>query len=289
MFDPRIGRWLSQDPIGFQAGDTNLYRYVENDPTNATDPSGLHRFRRAALTRDPAEERRAWYAARSSGTMRRTYRRDGQQYQVELRYTNFSNEELETVWARVGDVRYALGRVLNDIRLGGRGENIDHSPMATTYFDRLSFPVRASLRRLFCRGMWEPITNLDLFCIRDIFERAAMAIDVGLRVLNDPVDDGNWAQWDYDNHVIRIKPAFYTQLSPRLQAGNIIHEVTHIFGTVDFGYVVRDSYSHGALRGIGPSYVRNGNPVTLTSLQLRNNADTYAWFLFDYYLTFLRE
>jgi uncharacterized protein RhaS with RHS repeats len=41
MYDPTVGRWLSQDPIGFKAGDPNLYRYVGNGPTNATDPSGL--------------------------------------------------------------------------------------------------------------------------------------------------------------------------------------------------------------------------------------------------------
>jgi hypothetical protein len=29
------------DPVYFQAGDPNLYRYVGNAPTNATDPSGL--------------------------------------------------------------------------------------------------------------------------------------------------------------------------------------------------------------------------------------------------------
>jgi hypothetical protein len=32
---------MSLDPIGFAAGDTNLYRYVGNKPTMATDPSGL--------------------------------------------------------------------------------------------------------------------------------------------------------------------------------------------------------------------------------------------------------
>jgi uncharacterized protein RhaS with RHS repeats len=41
MYDPTIGRWISQDPLGFEAGDANLYRYVGNSPTNATDPSGL--------------------------------------------------------------------------------------------------------------------------------------------------------------------------------------------------------------------------------------------------------
>lgn len=41
MFDPRIGRWLSEDPIGFRAGDPNLYRYAGNAFPNRTDPSGL--------------------------------------------------------------------------------------------------------------------------------------------------------------------------------------------------------------------------------------------------------
>jgi hypothetical protein len=38
--DPTTGRWTTQDPLGFAAGDANLYRYVGNTPTLATDPSG---------------------------------------------------------------------------------------------------------------------------------------------------------------------------------------------------------------------------------------------------------
>ena len=41
MFDPTIGRWLEEDPMGFNAGDPNLYRYVFNAPSGYTDPSGL--------------------------------------------------------------------------------------------------------------------------------------------------------------------------------------------------------------------------------------------------------
>jgi uncharacterized protein RhaS with RHS repeats len=40
-YDPTVGRWLSEDPIGFEGEDPNLYRYVGNSPTNFTDPSGL--------------------------------------------------------------------------------------------------------------------------------------------------------------------------------------------------------------------------------------------------------
>jgi RHS repeat-associated protein len=39
-YDPTSQRWISQDPLSFGAGDTNLYRYVQNGPTNAVDPSG---------------------------------------------------------------------------------------------------------------------------------------------------------------------------------------------------------------------------------------------------------
>ncbi len=34
-------RLVDERPCGFNAGDANLYRYVGNEPTDATDPSGL--------------------------------------------------------------------------------------------------------------------------------------------------------------------------------------------------------------------------------------------------------
>ena len=40
-YDSNVGRFISVDPMGFGAGDTNLYRYVGNNSTNATDPSGM--------------------------------------------------------------------------------------------------------------------------------------------------------------------------------------------------------------------------------------------------------
>jgi RHS repeat-associated protein len=40
-YDPGSGRFISQDPIGFRAGDPNLYRYVGNGPGDARDPEGL--------------------------------------------------------------------------------------------------------------------------------------------------------------------------------------------------------------------------------------------------------
>ncbi len=41
MYSPTLGRFLQPDPIRFGGGDANLQRYVGNNPTDFTDPSGL--------------------------------------------------------------------------------------------------------------------------------------------------------------------------------------------------------------------------------------------------------
>jgi len=41
IYRPSGGKWLSNDPLGFDARDYNLYRYVQNNPVNRIDASGL--------------------------------------------------------------------------------------------------------------------------------------------------------------------------------------------------------------------------------------------------------
>jgi len=40
-YDPKTGKFLSEHPIEFAAGDTNLTRMVGNSLTNAVDPTGM--------------------------------------------------------------------------------------------------------------------------------------------------------------------------------------------------------------------------------------------------------
>ena len=40
-YESTTGRWVSEDPISYTAGDSNLYRYVGNNAVNNTDPDGL--------------------------------------------------------------------------------------------------------------------------------------------------------------------------------------------------------------------------------------------------------
>jgi hypothetical protein len=42
MYDPKLGRFLSEDPSGMSDGP-NVYTYAHNDPVNGVDPNGLSR------------------------------------------------------------------------------------------------------------------------------------------------------------------------------------------------------------------------------------------------------
>jgi RHS repeat-associated protein len=40
-YDPILGRFLAEDPNGFDGGDVNLYVYVRENPATMVDPAGL--------------------------------------------------------------------------------------------------------------------------------------------------------------------------------------------------------------------------------------------------------
>jgi RHS repeat-associated protein len=40
-YNPTLGRFMTEDPKGFDAGDYNLFRYCHNDPLDLIDPMGL--------------------------------------------------------------------------------------------------------------------------------------------------------------------------------------------------------------------------------------------------------
>jgi len=55
-YDPEVGRFSSNDPIGFAGGDVNMYRYVSSNPANTTDPLGLAQCRKPWTESSKAKE-----------------------------------------------------------------------------------------------------------------------------------------------------------------------------------------------------------------------------------------
>jgi RHS repeat-associated protein len=41
FYDPQLGRFTSEDPLGYDGGDTNLFAFTWSNPKNWKDPSGL--------------------------------------------------------------------------------------------------------------------------------------------------------------------------------------------------------------------------------------------------------
>jgi len=41
-YDPQVGRFISEDPVGFGGQDANFYAYVKNRPMSFVDPQGTN-------------------------------------------------------------------------------------------------------------------------------------------------------------------------------------------------------------------------------------------------------
>lgn len=55
-YDPASGRFVSEDPIGFEGG-MNLYEYVGDNPANLRDPFGLQAVRKPVTSPEPVPPR----------------------------------------------------------------------------------------------------------------------------------------------------------------------------------------------------------------------------------------
>jgi RHS repeat-associated protein len=62
-YDPRLGRWTNEDPIGFGGGDYNLGRYATNMVTVFVDPLGLSSEVTMVSCNTTARDAGAWKAA----------------------------------------------------------------------------------------------------------------------------------------------------------------------------------------------------------------------------------
>ena len=73
-YDPGVGRFISQDPIGLPGG-LNLYGYAGNDPVNRLDPSGLQAEEEPFRTPEEAKEDQDEFEALQDAIKRENERR----------------------------------------------------------------------------------------------------------------------------------------------------------------------------------------------------------------------
>lgn len=74
-YNPGIHRFISEDPTGLDGGDVNLFAYVQNRPTDLTDPLGLSaceplcfaQLKYRPATADGAMNHAFWYVQGSDG------------------------------------------------------------------------------------------------------------------------------------------------------------------------------------------------------------------------------
>ena len=59
IYDPRVGRFLAEDPLAYSGQDANLYRYAANAPINLLDPTGTTVFSEYAIKQNLARAQAA--------------------------------------------------------------------------------------------------------------------------------------------------------------------------------------------------------------------------------------
>ena len=128
-YDPQVGRFISEDPMGVSSSDVNLYAYVGNNPVNSIDPSGLgeektNRLLRQIFSLEPS------FALPASGRITSRYG---------LRPDPFTN--IETFHKGIdikGDtIRAAAAGIVKDTlttRAGGHTLVLGHNNALTTVY-----------------------------------------------------------------------------------------------------------------------------------------------------------
>jgi hypothetical protein len=284
MFDPSIGRFLEEDPDSFAAGDADLYRYCGNDPTNATDPSGLCPPRRVSSTTCEGPIPKLYYTL------------DSDRGKVALCLMDFTAgqaakmvEIVRAIKSKLGDVRKALQNIKQD------------------YLDKDVFYKR--LNRWFTGDILDDnLTPDELGAIKKSFDDLDYYLDNYITVFRDspnprtPEDKGVAAnspvQGVADGNLTKVGQAtdpvyapitiypYFWKLDGRLQFYTIVHEMFHYYGgKQDYFYVSDAENNNWADDDLefeyGPA-LKTNHPVPSSDV-LIENPDSLAGFFVQYY------
>jgi hypothetical protein len=262
MFDPTIGRWLTQDPLAFAAGDADLYRYVGNGPTNQVDPFGLD-YPGAPNLNNITSITVRLYPDRPETTTLAYQKNQFSEKELEIVSESFKRayELIERAWAKID--LYLLGRL-------SAAEATELESQLNRWFSDGSAPLTKDQIRFIRQNLIDLLTYLAV---------KKKCVLIGNIKNQDQYGQNALRPWvPYGPLVIVIEfGKKYWNARPILQTGTWIHELSHLIcQTVDNGYL---NVFYNPRRGYYHPITKV--PVILNTAQLLVNADTVEGFIID--------
>ncbi len=317
-YDPAIGRWISRDPLGFEAGDSNLYRYVNNQPVMNTDPSGLHL---------PAPSRRistgSGFPIRVSGIWSLKQEKDMIQ-DLKATYkawTTFQADLTALMGWREVNIQMELKRLgFSKAACRNDWKSLDWRNWSKIKYLKYPAPMMkldGGLAKWF--GVGDRLSYFELGRVKLIVDRivsrykrpySSYTYFHNSKLATDSSGNHTWSPWTaYSVYYSLYLYKKYWGHPIKSRQALLAHELTHYYASSrDYGYV---RYVGGTVAGkperiasLGitvtvPSYRASGHHYlpsgTTTYLDERrikhgkffgtfHNADTYGEFLYEYYL-----
>ncbi len=266
------GRWTREDPVGFDAGDTNLYRYVGNTVTSFTDPTG----RKDVDVVDKDDPTKVYY---------KFYFKDlthTQEKKIIELIAKLQEAALQAYMDAIGAYVYLF---LGTGTFGPFGPDPRQQDYYKEKYERLS--------TWFNKG--RPLSAEELLEIMDTMKKAYLGFYGRIPfVAGGGEDIAEVPRWPWSS--IHLNPSFWVGYDPstrqyRLKTDKemmevLYHEMMHKYaGAHDKGgYVDRSRPIMPYPSYEKPDKQGNWAPVYPNPSVLRRNADTYSGHLYEYYI-----
>lgn len=197
-YDPKIGRWISRDPIGLE-GWVNTYAYCSGNPVQYVDPSGLIqielRFRDALpglVETFLGFSRKGWHAylwIRDNDPKSKTY---GHEWTINGSPTNLGATASGPIIMEYGPFGENLGNFDWGGNQGNRFEIVNDS---SSYYLWQKLLVSAAESFLGRQTEYGALRSNSNSFMRELLSRTSLAVEVDKHVPKGWFGEPNFGQW----------------------------------------------------------------------------------------------
>jgi RHS repeat-associated protein len=275
--NPLTFQWTSEDPTYLNAGDANVRRYVANNPTNATDPSGLTKL-------DVPLD-----AINDLGIPAKRLRLDISNPD------SFGEGEIQTVvnvsaglYESLYQAKRDVGQLLKDY---GMYMMTRFPKGASSYEENKLLPKwkesLAGKDKKLLKGIEKWFGDLSdahqLVEINRVIEKC-YEYTVTERVTYERVNDSDYvayAHWRPWGGYFSLHDPCFKDTDLHNQVGVMVHEFVHFAAHTSLDYMLKDGKD--PTKGYWDAR-KNAEDVTPSQAELRRNPDTYKGFMMDMYI-----